>query len=100
MMPRSIRIIDVPFYLELVDTSFEVNPLLDATETCNLISQYLCIMGITFEFDRKCAEWTFLESVVLRLWTKDGKLVVEMRDLDKAADRFMNCYKNMKTYLK
>lgn len=99
MMPRSIRIIDVPFYLELDETSFEVNPLRDATETCTLISQCLYILGFTFELDRTCAEWTFSDSIVLRLWTKDGKLVVEMRDLGQNG-AFKTTYNKMKTYLK
>lgn len=98
-MSRLIRIIDVPFYLELDDTSFPVNPLRDETETCSLISQYIYILGFTFELDRKCAEWTFSESIVLRLWNKGGKLVVEMRDLSHDG-AFKNSYNKMKTYLK
>lgn len=98
-MPRLIRIIDVPFYLELDETSFEVNPKMDANEVCTLISQYIYILGFTFELDRTCAEWSFSESIVLRLWAKDGKLVIEMRDLSHA-DSFKKHYNMIKKYLK
>lgn len=97
-MPRSIHIIDVPFYLELDETSFKVNPIWTSQEVCTLISQHLYILGFTFELDRKCAEWTFSESVVLRLWNKDEKLVIEMRDLSHD-ESFKKSYNNMKKYL-
>lgn len=99
-MIRSIRVIDVPFYLELEKSSFEVNPAFDEDETCTLISQFLYILGFTFELNKECAEWTFSESLVLRLWRhKNGKLVIEIRDMSYD-DLFKDTYNKMKTYLK
>lgn len=97
-MPRSIHIIDVPFYLELDETSFQVSSILNSQEVCTLISQHLYILGFTFELDKTCAEWTFSESVVLRLWNKNEKLVIEMRDLNHD-EAFKKSYKHMKKYL-
>lgn len=94
-----IRIIDVPFYLQLDDTTFKVNPHFDEQETCTLISQFLYILGFTFVLNKKCAEWTFSESLVLRLWRKDGVLFVEIRDLSHDA-LFKHTYNKMKIYLR
>lgn len=93
-----IRVIDVPFYLQLHDTSFKVNPAFDEQETCMLISQFLYILGFTFDLNKKCAKWTFSDSLVLRLWRKEGALFVEIRDLSHDA-LFKPTYNKMKTYL-
>lgn len=99
-MIRSIRVISVPFYLELDKTSFEVNPAFDEDETCTLISQFLYILGFTFDLKKECAEWTFSESLVLRLWRhKDGKLVIEIRDMGQD-HLFRGTYTKMKAYFK
>lgn len=99
-MFRSIRVIDVPFYLELEKSSFEVNPAFNEDETSTLISQFLYILGFTFDLNKECAEWTFSESLVLRLWRiKNGKLVIEIRDLSYD-DLFKDTYNKMKAYLK
>lgn len=99
-MFRSIRVIDVPFYLELEKSSLEVNPAFNEDETSTLISQFLFILGFTFDLNKECAEWTFSESLVLRLWRiKNGKLVIEIRDLSYD-DLFKDTYNKMKAYLK
>lgn len=93
------RVIDVPFYLQLDDTTFKVNPAFDEQETSTLISQFLYILGFTFVLNKKCAEWTFSESLVLRLWRKEAALFVEIRDLGHDA-LFKHTFNKMKTYLR